>query len=170
MANTVYNSRFSIVWYRYGYHVTLCIGRLQPIIVYRACFGVCAVLVLSVILCPFNNSLMGCYFFMMVVPITGIFMTTILILIYIYRLSITKQFWFCRCAPPWTFLSLGILFEYLIEHVTSGLLYVIFRFPTRIFNRGFPGFATDCPCGVWCLGLTKYCFTFSIIPWYSPFT
>ena len=29
-----------------------------------------------------------------------------------------------------------------------GLLYVMFRFPTRIFYMGVPGFATDCPCGV----------------------
>ena len=26
-------------------------------------------------------------------------------------------------------------------------------FPTRTFYRGVPGFATDCPCGVWCRGL-----------------
>ena len=32
--------------------------------------------------------------------------------------------------------------------------YVMFTFPTRIFYRGVPGFATDCPCGVWCRGLT----------------
>ena len=53
-----------------------------------------------------------------------------------------------------------ILLEYCIalehdsEHVSFGLLYVVFTFPTRIFYRGVPGFATDCPCGVWCRGLT----------------
>ena len=35
-----------------------------------------------------------------------------------------------------------------------GLLCVIFKFPSRIFCRRVPGFATDCPCGVWCRGLT----------------
>ena len=30
------------------------------------------------------------------------------------------------------------------EHVTFGLLYVMFTFPTRIFYRGVPRFATDC--------------------------
>ena len=33
-------------------------------------------------------------------------------------------------------------------------LYVMFTFLTRIFYRGVPGFATDCPWGVWCRGLT----------------
>ena len=27
---------------------------------------------------------------------------------------------------------------------------VMFTSPTMIFYRGVPGFATDCPCGVWC--------------------
>ena len=49
---------------------------------------------------------------------------------------------------------LDILLEYWIEHITVGLLYVMFTFPSRIFYRGVPGFATDCPCGVWCHGLT----------------
>ena len=52
------------------------------------------------------------------------------------------------------FPPLYILFEYWIEHVSFGLLYVMFTFPTRIFYRGVPGFATDCPCGVWCRWLT----------------
>ena len=52
-------------------------------------------------------------------------------------------------CPP-----LDILLEYCIEHVTVGLFYVMFTFPTRIFYRGVPGFATDCPYGVWCRGLT----------------
>ena len=29
-----------------------------------------------------------------------------------------------------------------------------FTLSTKIFYRGVPGFATDCPCGVWCRGLT----------------
>ena len=49
---------------------------------------------------------------------------------------------------------LGIPFEYWIEHVTFGLLYAMFRFFTRVFYMGGPGFATDCPEGVWCHGLT----------------
>ena len=62
--------------------------------------------------------------------------------------------WFCRCTPPWMFLPLDIPSEYRPEHVTFGLLCVIFKFPSRIFCRRVPGFATDCPCGVWCRGLT----------------
>ena len=30
----------------------------------------------------------------------------------------------------------------------------MFRFFIRILYRGVPGFAIDCPCGVWCRGLT----------------
>ena len=52
------------------------------------------------------------------------------------------------------FPPLDILLEYWIGHVSFGLLYVMFTFPTRIVYRGVPGFATDCPCGVWCRGLT----------------
>ena len=52
------------------------------------------------------------------------------------------------------FLPLDILFEYWIENVTFGLQYVMFRFPTRIFYKRVSGFATECPCGVWCRGLT----------------
>ena len=62
--------------------------------------------------------------------------------------------WFCKCTPPWMFLPLDIPSEYRPEHVTFGLLCVIFKFPSRIFCRRVPGFATDCPCGVWWCGLT----------------
>ena len=62
--------------------------------------------------------------------------------------------WFCKGTPPWMFLPLDIPSEYRPEHVTFGLLCVIFKFPSRIFCRRVPGFATDCPCGVWCRGLT----------------
>ena len=35
-----------------------------------------------------------------------------------------------------------------------GPLYVTSSYSTWIFCRGVSGFATDCPCGVWCRGLT----------------
>ena len=57
--------------------------------------------------------------------------------------------WFCNYAFPWIFLLLDILFEYWIEHVTFGPLYVMFRFSIRVFYRGVPGFETECSCGVW---------------------
>ena len=37
----------------------------------------------------------------------------------------------------------GQPFEYWIEHVTFGLPYAMFRFSSRIFYRGVPGFTTD---------------------------
>ena len=36
-------------------------------------------------------------------------------------------------------------------HRTS---YIRFIFSIRVFCRGVPCFATDCPCSVWCCGLT----------------
>ena len=73
-----------------------------------------------------------------------------------FRFSLPRLLWFCKCTTPWMFPPLDILLEYWIEHVSFGLLYVMFTFPTRIFYRGVPGFASDCPCGVWCRGLTTY--------------
>ena len=70
---------------------------------------------------------------------------------------------YCRMKASWknfepfwrnTTSKIVIPSEYRPEHVTFGLLCVIFKFPSRIFCRRVPGFATDCPCGVWCRGLT----------------
>ena len=51
-------------------------------------------------------------------------------------------------------LSLDLLWEYRIQHGTNGPLYVTSSYSTWILCRGVSGFATDCPCGVWCRGLT----------------
>ena len=59
-----------------------------------------------------------------------------------------------KCTTPWMFPPLDILLEYWIEPVTFGPLDLMFTFPTKIFYRGVPGFAIDCPCSVWCRGLT----------------
>ena len=52
------------------------------------------------------------------------------------------------------FLSLDLLSEYRIQHGAIGPLYVTSSYSAWIFCRGVSGFATDCPCGVWCRGLT----------------
>ena len=91
-------------------------------------------------------------FTMIVVTITGIFMAINYLLIYTLGFlyisnsgSADAQLPGCFC--PWTFsLNIGL-------NMFLGLLYVMFTYPTRIFYRGVPGFATDCPCGVWCRGL-----------------
>ena len=57
---------------------------------------------------------------------------------------------------PRMFLSLDLLWEYRIQHGTNGPLYVTSSYSTWIFCRGVSGFATDCPCGVWCRGLTTF--------------
>ena len=43
----------SLYYAVYRYLVTLCIGQLHPTIVYGTGFGMSAILVLSVIMCPF---------------------------------------------------------------------------------------------------------------------
>ena len=68
------------------------IGQLHPLTVYRTGFGVFIALVWSVIVCSF---------FMTII---GIFMVIIFILTYRLCLSESKQFWFCKCAPPGMFL------------------------------------------------------------------
>ena len=57
-------------------------------------------------------------------------------------------------SPPRMYLSLDLLWEYRIQHCANGPLYVTSSYSTWIFCRGVSGFATDCPCGVWCCGLT----------------
>ena len=49
---------------------------------------------------------------------------------------------------------LDLLSEYQIQHSAIGPLYVTSSYSTWIFCRGISGLATDCPCGVWCRGLT----------------
>ena len=66
----------------------------------------------------------------------------------------TRYLVFYNPSPPRMFLSLDLPSEYGIQHGTNGPLYVTSSYSTWIFCRGVSGFATDCPCGVWCRGLT----------------
>ena len=66
----------------------------------------------------------------------------------------TRYLVFYNPSPPRMFLSLDLLSEYRIQHGTNGPLYFTSSYSTWIFCRGVSGFATDCPCGVWCRGLT----------------
>ena len=61
---------------------------------------------------------------------------------------------FYNPSPPRMFLSLDLLSEYRIHYGAIGLFYVTSSYSTWIFCRGVSGFATDCPCDVWCRGLT----------------
>ena len=67
---------------------------------------------------------------------------------------------YCRYAMfynpslPRMFFSLDLLSEYGILHGAIGPLYLTFSYSIWIFCRGVSGFATDCPCGDWCRGLT----------------
>ena len=86
------------------------------------------------------------------------FMFIMFTLDYTFRLSDTRLFWFCNYEPPWVILLHSL--EYWIEYVTFRPLYVMRRFSNGILYRGVPGFATDCPCSVWCGGLTN-CFQYA---------
>ena len=66
----------------------------------------------------------------------------------------SRYFAFCNLSPPRIFLPLDLRSEYRIRHGPIGPFYVTSRYSSRIFYRGVSGFATDCPCGVWCRGLT----------------
>ena len=66
----------------------------------------------------------------------------------------TRYLVFYNPSPPRMFLSLDLLWEYRIQHGANGPHYVTSSYSTWIFCRGVSGFATDCPCGVWCRGLT----------------
>ena len=66
----------------------------------------------------------------------------------------TRYLVFYNPSPPRMFLSLDLLWEYRIQLGADGPLYVTSGYSTWIFCRGVSGFATDCPCGVWCRGLT----------------
>ena len=71
-----------------------------------------------------------------------------------------KQHFDTRClvfynpSPPRMFLSMDLTSEYRIQHGAIGSLYVTSSYSMCIFCRGVSGFATDCPCDVWCRGLT----------------
>ena len=65
----------------------------------------------------------------------------------------TRYFAFCNLSPAMMFLSLDLLSEYRIQHGTIGPPYVTYGYSTWIFYKRVSGFATACPCSVWCRGL-----------------
>ena len=73
---------------------------------------------------------------------------------FIYIYFDTRYLVFYNPSPPRMFLSLDFLSEYRIQHGAIGPLYVTSSYWTGIFCRGVSGFGTDCPCDVWCRGLT----------------
>ena len=68
----------------------------------------------------------------------------------------TRYLVFYNPSPPRMFLSLDLLSEYRIQHGAIGPFYVTSSYSTWIFCRRVSGFATDCPCDVWCRGLTTW--------------
>ena len=66
----------------------------------------------------------------------------------------TRYLVFYNPSPPRMLLSLDLLSQYRIQHGAIGPFYATSSCSTWIFCRGVSGFATDCPCGVSCRGLT----------------
>ena len=101
----------------------------------------------------FTNSVIKFYLTMIIVTIIGIFIAIPCILNYMTfctKLFDSANGHLPRCFRSWTFLlNIGL------NMIHSGsFVSVLFRFSTNIFYREVPGFATNCPCGVWCRGLT----------------
>ena len=67
----------------------------------------------------------------------------------------TRYLVFCNLSHPSMFLPLDLLAEYRFNMVSSDPCMSHLAIPTWIFCREVSGFATDCPCGVWCHGLTR---------------
>ena len=53
-----------------------------------------------------------------------------------------------------TFLRYNLQHGTWIQHDAIGPLYVTSSYSTWIFCRGVSGFSTDCPCDVWCHGIS----------------
>ena len=68
---------------------------------------------------------------------------------------VTRYLVFCNLSPPSMFLLLDLISEYRFNMVPSDPCMSYLAIPTCIFCREVSGFATDCPCGVWCHGLTR---------------
>ena len=143
--------------------MTLYIGQQHPITVYRTDFWVFVVLLLSVIRC-------SCYYYLYIILFHhyfhhdncdyhwNVYGHSLLFELH-FRLSLPKWFWFSKCTSPWRFPPLDILLEYWIEHVTFGLLYVMFTFPTRMFYRGVPCFANEWRLVPWIYHLPPVCWS-----------
>ena len=76
------------------------------------------------------------------------------LLVFVLNNTLLLGIWCSTISHLPVFLSLDLLSEYWIQHGAIGRLYVISSYSTWIFSRGVSGFATDCPCGVWCRGST----------------
>ena len=120
--------------------------KLQPTTVYRTfCFY-------------FADPVLNAIFVFFGLPIVSCSMTNSLIpgclrpLVFVLNKFYTRYLAFC--IPPQDVLPLDLLSEYRIQHGAIEPLSVTSSYSSWIFCKGISGFATDCPYGVWCRGLT----------------
>ena len=76
------------------------------------------------------------------------------LLAFVLNNTLILGIWFSTIPHLPGILPLNLLSEYRIQHGAIGPHYVTFSFSNWIFCRGVSGFATDCPCDVWCHGQT----------------
>ena len=132
--------------YTHTQGVSLSIGEAAPLTHYRTVLGECAV--------PMLNAT-----FLWFVSCSVINSNTRLLVTFgicSKQHFDTRYAAFRNLSPPRMFLPLDLLSECRIQHGAIGPLYVTSSHSTWIFCRGVSCFATDCPCGVWCRGLTTY--------------
>ena len=148
--------------------MALYFGQQHPGTVYRTGVWVCVVLVLSVISCSccyFLDFIM--IFIMIVVTIIGIFMAInyflnyTLGLLYLNMVLVLQMHNSLDVSAPGH--SLWILDWTCFLWTPLWHIYI----PYKDILQGVPGFATDCPCGVWCLGLTTWLLFFWSTFWKS---
>ena len=105
-----------------------------PITVNRTVFG-CTLLWGWVLCVRFTNSIIEYYFIMMVTTITGILYPSYSFWILYIGFPNLSSSDFATTPPTWMFLPMDSSFN--IRLNTFGLLYVMFRFSTRVFYREF---------------------------------
>ena len=123
--------------------------KLHPLTVYRIVSWECAVHVLNATFVSFGLTIVTCS--MINSLILACLWPLVFVLNNILTLGILRSA--ISHLPGW-FLPLDLLSEYRIQYGAIGPLYVKSSYSTWIFCRGVSGFATDCPCGVLCRGLT----------------
>ena len=74
----------------------------------------------------------------------------------------------CPLKAPYLISVIANLFN-IMSGIMKCVNYVTSSYSTWIFCRGVSGFATDCPCGIWCRGSTTCLLYVGPLFWKSTF-
>ena len=116
----------------------LCVNKYVYIYIYALLYESCFLWFTNCVSLSDNSLIPGCLWLL------------------VFVLNNTRYFVFYNPSPGRMFLSLDLLSEYRIQHGAIGPPYVTSSYSTWIFCRGVSGFATDCPCDVWCRELNHW--------------